>query len=73
MFSRFQSQRRFADGSAFTADAETVCAKLLASTGQMSFQAMLAEICEFIARFSPDYAQRYLDFWLPLLSTRKAA
>jgi hypothetical protein len=73
MFHRFQSQRRIAGESGCAADADALCAKLLTSTGQMSFQAMLAEICEFIARFSPDYAQRYLDFWLPLLNTRKAA
>jgi hypothetical protein len=73
MFSRFKSQPRFTYDSAFAGAAEKLCAKLLSSTGQMQFHGMLVEICEFIALFSPDYAQRYLDFWLSVLNTRKAA
>ena len=43
----------------------------MTSTGQLSFQNMLAEICGFIALFSKSKAQSYFDFWDAVLNRRK--
>jgi len=71
MFMRFKSQARLTFESRFTDDAEKVRIKLLASTGQLSFQGMLTEICSLIALFSKDNAQRYHDFWDAEINRRK--
>jgi len=63
MFHRFKSQPRLNFGSGLAGEAEILCAKLRASTGQMSFRDMLIEVSGFIALFSKDSAQNYFDFW----------
>jgi hypothetical protein len=63
MFTRFKGQSRLTFDSPFTGEAQKICAKLQASTGQLSFEGMLTGICALIALFSPDGAQRYFDFW----------
>ena len=68
MFVRFKGHARLTFDSRFTGESEMLCAKLLASTGQLSFQGMLAEICSLIALFSKDNAQRYFDFWDAVLN-----
>jgi hypothetical protein len=73
MFMRFKGHARLTFGSRFTGEADKLCEKLLTSTGQMSFQNMLTEICSLIALFSRDNAQRYYDFWDETINRRKAA
>ncbi len=73
MFARFKSQQRSAFNSPLGGEADKLCATLLTSTGQLSFHGMLAAICEFIALFSPEQAQRYLRFWAALLTPNNAA
>jgi hypothetical protein len=73
MFIRFKGHARLTFGSRFTGEADKLCEKLLTSTGQLSFQNMLTEICSLIALFSKDNAQRYYDFWDATINRRKAA
>ncbi len=70
MFHRFKNQKRLAFGSDLAAEAEKVCAKLLTSTGRMSFSDMLTEVSGFIALFSKDGAQNYFDFWDAVVNKR---
>jgi hypothetical protein len=65
---RFKGHPRLTFDSRFTGEADKLCAKLLTSTGQLSFQDMLAEICSLIALFSADKAQRYHEFWGAVLN-----
>jgi hypothetical protein len=71
MFMRFKGHARLTFESRFTGEADKLYAKLLTSTGQLSFQGMLAEICGLIALFSKDNAQRYHDFWDAEINRRK--
>ncbi len=71
MFMRFKGHTRLTFESRFTGEADRLYAKLLTSTGQLSFQGMLAEICGLIALFSKDNAQRYHDFWNAEINRRK--
>ena len=71
MFMRFKGQPRLTFESRFTGEADELCAKLRISTGQLSFQAMLTEICSLIALFSKDNAHRYHDFWSAVLNKQK--
>ena len=71
MFMRFKGQPRLTFESRFTGEADELCAKLWISTGQLSFQAMLTEICSLIALFSKDNAHRYHDFWSAMLNKQK--
>lgn len=73
MFMRFMQNPRLTFESRFAAEAETVCAKLRASQGQLSFSEMLADICRVIALSSEDKAQAYLSFWAEALKPRKPA
>jgi Glycosyl transferase family 2 len=70
MFARFQSQVRNTFGSPFAAEAEKLRAKLLFTSGRVLFQEQLAEICDFIALFSPDKARSYHEFWDAVLNRR---
>ena len=45
MFIRFKGQARLTFDSRFTGEADRLCDKLLTSTGQLSFEGMLTEIC----------------------------
>jgi len=72
MFQRFQHPRSVYD-SPFKAEAEALYAKLLTSTGQLSFAGMLAEICGLMALCSTDFAQKYFNFWLAIVNQRPAA
>jgi hypothetical protein len=71
MFNRFKGHPRLTFGSALTAEADKLCAKLQASTGQLTFQLMLAEIAGFIGMSSPALAHKYFEFWEPILNRRK--
>ena len=73
MFVRFKDHSRLTFDSKFAAEAKTVCTKLLTSSGQLTFQDLLAEICGLIALFSKDNAQRYFDFWDATIKRRKPA
>ena len=73
MFTRFKGQARLTFDSPFAAEAQEICAKLQASTGQLPFEGMLAGICTLIALFSPDGAQRYLEFWSAMIKRGQAA
>jgi hypothetical protein len=72
MFMRFKGQARLTFDSRFTGEADKLYAKLLTSTGQLSFQGMLAEICGLIALSSKDNAQRYHDFWHAEINRRQS-
>jgi hypothetical protein len=71
MFIRFKGWPRLTFDSPFTAEAQKICAKLQTSTGQISFDGMLAEICALFALFSQDGAQRYFDFWQAMINQRQ--
>ena len=71
-FVRFNRRNRATGDSKFTGEAEKIRAKLLTSTGQLSFQGMLAEICNLIALSTQDKAQRYHDFWDAQINKRAA-
>ena len=68
MFMRFKGHPRLTFNSQFTGAADKLRAKLLTSTGQLSFHDMLEEICGLIALFSEDKAQCYRDFWQAVLN-----
>ena len=73
MFLRFKGHARLNIESGLTGEAEKVCAKLQTTTGQLSFEGMLAEICGFIALSSKDGSQRYDDFWRAVIAKGKSA
>jgi hypothetical protein len=73
MFARFKGQERSTGGSKFANDATRVCAKLLMSAGQLTFQSMLADICSLIALFAQEKAECYHDFWDAQINKRVAA
>ncbi len=58
---RFKGHARLTFESRFTGEADKLCAKLLISTGQLSFQDMLTEICSLIALFSKGHAETILN------------
>ena len=63
MFKRFQVHKRADLGSPLATEADKLCAKLLGASGQLTFEAMLADICQFMALKSPDDAMKYFAFW----------
>lgn len=73
MFARFRGHPRLTFESSIVAEAEKLCVKLRASTGQLSFHTMLMEISSFIALTSKDRAQVYFDFWDAVLNKRQPA
>jgi hypothetical protein len=73
MFARFQAQPRLTFDSQYTDAAERLCVRFRTSAGQISFQHMLTDMCELIALFSPDIAQRYHDFWDAVINRRAPA
>ena len=66
-------QARCADDidSPYTDEADKLCAKIAGSTGQLSFERILADISGFFALFSKQRAQAYFDFWDSVLSRRR--
>jgi hypothetical protein len=62
-FAAFVGDKRSAFGSKFEAETEKIRGRLMAPTGQLSFQALLVEICDVIALFSGEKAKVYYDFW----------
>ena len=68
---RFKGRARLIYDSAFSAEAERICAKLQTSAGQLSFQDMLAEIRSFFALFSEEHARKYFDFWDAVINQRR--
>ena len=72
-FLRFKGQPRLPFESPLLAEADKICAKLLTSSGQLSFQDMLAEIKKFMALSSPAHAQKYFDFWDAIINRRQSA
>jgi len=71
MFTRFKGHARLTFGSPLAGEAEKLCAKLLTSTGQLSFHGMLNEICSFIELSSKSHAQSYFEFWDAVINKRK--
>jgi Glycosyl transferase family 2 len=59
----FIRDNRSTFGSKFEDQAPKIRARLLESTGHLSFQGLLTEICSVIALFSQDKAQHYFEFW----------
>jgi hypothetical protein len=70
MFARFKRDSRSAFDSPLTDKAERLCKKLQESTGQLTFQRILAEISDFIA-LSGDAAQNYFNFWDAVINKRQ--
>jgi hypothetical protein len=70
MFARFKRNSRTTYESSFTHEADTLCAKIVASTGQLSFEKMLADISDFFALFSKQRAHAYFEFWSAVLNKR---
>jgi len=73
MFARLKSDNRIAPGAKYATEGAALRARLLVSTGQLSFQDMLAELCGFMALGSPDVAQRYSNFWTAVINRRARA
>jgi hypothetical protein len=71
MFARFKRDARTTYDSPFTDEADRLCAKIAGSTGQLSFERVLADISGFFAMFSKQRAQAYFDFWDSVLSRRR--
>ena len=71
MFARFKQDNRFTFGSPLSEDAERWCRNLQESTGQLTFERILAEISKFIALSSTDAAQDYFEFWDAVISKRQ--
>jgi hypothetical protein len=72
MFSKFQVAKQEDLGSAFAADAEKLCVKWKAAAGQLSFEALLADFCQFLALFSVGASMKYFAYWGNMLSLRQA-
>jgi len=70
MFARFKGNSRITCDSSFTHQADKLCAKIVASTGQLSFEKMLADISDFFALFSKQRAHAYFEFWSAVLNKR---
>ena len=63
-FLGFVGNSRSTFGSEYGGDAERIRTKLLASTGQLSFEGLLKDICDVISLFSMDKANKYYEFWI---------
>jgi hypothetical protein len=73
MFVRFKGHKRITFGSPHAEAAEKAAARLQATAGTMSFDAMLAEITAAMALSSKSKAQAYFDFWSAMLNRRASA
>jgi hypothetical protein len=71
MFNRFKRDARTTYDSPHTDEADKLCAKIAGSTGQLSFERVLADISGFFALFSKQRAQAYFDFWDSVLGRRR--
>lgn len=71
MFARFKRDSRMTYDSRFTEDAEKLCAKIVTSPAQLSFERILSDISGFFALFSKQRAQSYFEFWDAVLNRRK--
>ncbi len=72
MFNRFKRDTRATYNSPFTGEADKLCAKIAGSTGQLSFERVLADISGFFGLFSKQRAQAYFDFWNDVLNRRRS-
>jgi hypothetical protein len=72
MFARFKRDPRTTYESPFTDEANRLCAKILTSTGQLSFEKILADVSGFFALFSKQRAQSYFEFWSAVLNRRRS-
>lgn len=68
MFTRFKRDQRMTCESPFTDEATRLCAKIVTSTEQLSFERILTEISGFFALFSRQRAQSYFEFWNAVLN-----
>ncbi len=71
MFLRFMAHPRDDGGSPLAGEAEKLCVKWKAASGQLAFEPILADICEFMALTSPPHAMAYLKYWADLLSAKR--
>jgi hypothetical protein len=71
MFARFKRNPRLTFESPLATEAEKLCASLRTSTGQLSFQGMLAEISGFMALTAKKQAMDYFYYWDSLLNKRE--
>ena len=72
MFNRFKSHGRADFGSPLSANAEILCAKWTLAAGQLSFAALLADICQFLALSSQENSLKYFAFWSTIIGLRQA-
>ena len=73
MFGRFRGHPRATFGSSLGGEAEKLYASLCTSTGALSFQGMLAEVCRFMGLASESQAQTYFKYWDAVLNRRQPA
>jgi glycosyl transferase family 2 len=66
MFARFVIDNRSDYGSKLTPEADALIAKWRGRYPNFQLDELLNDICAFMARFAPDKAQRYRDFWVSL-------
>jgi hypothetical protein len=71
MFNRFKRDSRTTYDSPHTEEADKLCTKIAGSTGQLSFERVLADISGFFGLFSKQRAQAYFDFWDSVLNRRR--
>jgi hypothetical protein len=71
MFNRFKRDSRSTYDSPYTAEAEKLCAKIAGSTGQLSFERVLADVSAFFGLFSKQRGQAYFDFWDSVINRRR--
>jgi hypothetical protein len=72
MFGRFKHRPRLTFESQLSSEADKLCARLLTMAGQIPFNGMLSEICNFMALSSKPGAKAYFDFWDRLIEKRSA-
>lgn len=70
MFIRFKEQTHEKLESRFNGDVAKLREKLLQSSGRLSFQDLLKELCDFMALFSKDKSQSYFEFWDAVINHR---
>jgi hypothetical protein len=71
MFQRFLAHPRADFGSPLAGKAEKLCQKWKAASGQLSFEAILADISEFMSLASPAHGMAYFQYWSNVLTTRR--
>jgi hypothetical protein len=73
MFARFATDVRTIGGSELVSHAQALCQKWRQPRPQFELDALLADICGFMERFSSQKAGQYRDFWASLAAQTNPA